>query len=176
MSRTRSPYSADFASSCWSICAVSVMRGAPAKWRSEGIEQPFRVRMGVNTGYCNVGNFGSNDRMHYTIIGAEANLAARLQSIAEAGQVVISYETYSLVRDRVTATALAPIRMKGFGRDVTPWALEGLLDAHGNKMEIFAAHMPGVDLYIDPQMISGESADWRAVVQRALDAQKSSVS
>ena len=35
--------------------------------------------MGINTGYCNVGNFGSTDRMDYTIIGAEANLAARLQ-------------------------------------------------------------------------------------------------
>jgi adenylate cyclase len=129
----------------------------------------------------NWSNSGSNDRMHYTIIGAEANLAARLQSIAEAGQVVISFETYSLVRDRVTATALAPIRMKGFGREVTPWAVEGLRDAQGNNMEVFAAHMPGVDLYIDRQMISGESADSvRAVLQRALDAlgepQKSSVS
>ena len=56
------------------------------KWRSEGIEKPFRVRMGINTGFCNVGNFGSADRMDYTIIGAEANLAARLQSIAEPGQ------------------------------------------------------------------------------------------
>ena len=49
-----------------------------AKWRNAGIEHPFRVRMGINTGFCNVGNFGSNDRMDYTIIGAEANLAARL--------------------------------------------------------------------------------------------------
>ena len=56
-----------------------------AKWRNEGIENPFRVRMGINTGFCNVGNFGSSDRMDYTIIGAEANLAARLQSIAEPG-------------------------------------------------------------------------------------------
>jgi class 3 adenylate cyclase len=53
------------------------------KWRSAGTEQPFRVRMGVNTGFCNVGNFGSVDRMDYTAIGAEVNLAARLQSIAE---------------------------------------------------------------------------------------------
>ena len=53
---------------------------------ASGIEQPFQVRMGINTGYCNVGNFGSADRMDYTIIGAEANLAARLQSVAEPGQ------------------------------------------------------------------------------------------
>ena len=58
-----------------------------AKWRGGGIEHPFQVRMGINTGFCNVGNFGSNDRMDYTIIGAEANLAARLQSIAEPGQI-----------------------------------------------------------------------------------------
>ena len=55
-----------------------------AQWRKRGIEEPFRARMGINTGFCNVGNFGSDDRMDYTIIGAEANLAARLQSIARA--------------------------------------------------------------------------------------------
>ena len=87
-----------------------------AKWRNAGIEHPFRVRMGINTGYCNVGNFGSDDRMDYTIIGAEANLAARLQSIAEPGHIVISYETYALVRDVVVAQALPPITMKGISR------------------------------------------------------------
>src|SRR5581483_11141771 len=83
------------------------------KWRREGTEQPFQVRMGINTGFCNVGNFGSADRMEYTIIGAEANLAARLQSIAEPGQIVISYETYALVREIIDAHALPPITMKG---------------------------------------------------------------
>ena len=57
-----------------------------SKWRGEGTEEPFVVRMGINTGYCNVGNFGSNDRMDYTIIGAEANLAARLQTHRRGGQ------------------------------------------------------------------------------------------
>jgi class 3 adenylate cyclase len=42
------------------------------EWRSAGIQDPFRVRVGINTGFCDVGNFGSNDRMDYTIIGAEA--------------------------------------------------------------------------------------------------------
>ena len=51
----------------------------------------------------NVGNFGSDDRMDYTIIGAEANLAARLQSVAQPGHIVVSYETYALVRDVVVA-------------------------------------------------------------------------
>lgn len=80
--------------------------GLNAKWRNAGIQHPFRVRMGINTGFCNVGNFGSDDRMDYTIIGAEANLAARLQSVAEPGHIVVSYETYALVRDIVVALAL----------------------------------------------------------------------
>src|SRR5438034_7573809 len=94
-----------------------------AKWRKAGIENPFRVRMGVNTGFCNVGNFGSADRMDYTIIGAEANLAARLQSIAEPGHIVISYETYALVRESVSAHPLPAISMKGISREVVPYAI-----------------------------------------------------
>ncbi|WP_296434105.1 adenylate/guanylate cyclase domain-containing protein, partial [Rhizobium sp. UBA1881] len=98
-----------------------------AKWRGEGTEEPFVVRMGINSGYCNVGNFGSNDRMDYTIIGAEANLAARLQSIAEGGKIVISYETYALVKDMVDATPLPPITMKGIQREIVPYAVNGLI-------------------------------------------------
>jgi class 3 adenylate cyclase len=95
-------------------------------WRHRGIEKPFQARMGINTGYCNVGNFGSLDRMDYTIIGAEANLAARLQSIAEAGGIVISYETYALVQDRVRARPLEPIILKGISRQVVPYVIEGI--------------------------------------------------
>ena len=101
------------------------------KWRSAGTEQPFRVRMGINTGYCNVGNFGSADRMDYTIIGAEANLAARLQSIAEPGRIVMSYETYALTRDMVEAHVLPPITMKGISREVIPYMVDGAVDGLG---------------------------------------------
>ena len=100
-----------------------------SEWRQRGIEQPFRARIGINTGYCNVGNFGSDDRMDYTIIGAEANLAARLQTIADPGGIVLSYETYALVRDLVRAQPLPAIQMKGISREVVPYAVEGLIGA-----------------------------------------------
>jgi len=129
------------------------------KWRNEGIEHPFRARMGVNTGYCNVGNFGSADRMDYTIIGAEANLAARLQSVAEAGRVVISYETYALVRTMVEAHPLSPITMKGISREVVPYVVEGLLDAAGRRSTIINEHTAGLDIYIDPTMVDERSAE-----------------
>jgi adenylate cyclase len=141
------------------------------KWRKEGVESPFRVRMGINTGYCNVGNFGSTDRMDYTIIGAEANLAARLQSIAEPGHIVLSYETYALVRDSVVAHALPSITMKGISRDVVPYSVEGMLDGSGNKVEIFSEHMTGLDFYLDPSMVTAGSADRiRNILRNALSA------
>jgi class 3 adenylate cyclase len=145
------------------------------KWRNEGVEHPFRVRMGINTGYCNVGNFGSADRMDYTIIGAEANLAARLQSIAEPGHIVVSYETYALVRDILVAHALPAITMKGISREVVPYAVEGMLDAMGQKVEIFSEHMTGLDFYLDPSMVNVGSAERiRAVLQKAIAALETS--
>jgi len=53
--------------------------------RDRGLERPFKVRIGISTGFCTVGNFGSEDRMDYTIIGNEVNLAARLEASAESG-------------------------------------------------------------------------------------------
>lgn len=96
------------------------------RWRRQGIEHPFKARMGINTGFCNVGNFGSDARMDYTIIGAEANLAARLESIAESGGIVLSYETYAHVRDIVDATAMAPVYFKGIAREVIPYSISSL--------------------------------------------------
>ena len=129
------------------------------KWRSAGTEQPFRVRMGVNTGFCNVGNFGSVDRMDYTAIGAEVNLASRLQSIAEPGHIVISYETYALVRDIVAARALPQISVKGISRMVVPYVVEGVLDEAGRKIEIFSEHMTGLDFYLDPRAVDATALE-----------------
>jgi adenylate cyclase len=141
------------------------------KWRSNGTEQPFRVRMGINTGFCNVGNFGSTDRMDYTIIGAEANLAARLQSIAEPGSIIVSYETYALARDIIAADPLPPITMKGINREVIPYAVKGLRDEAGHEVATFREHMAGLDFYLDPRMVDSAHTDRiRKVLQDALKA------
>jgi class 3 adenylate cyclase len=140
-----------------------------AKWRNAGIEEPFRARMGINSGYCNVGNFGSADRMDYTIIGAEANLAARLQSIAEPGKIVISYETYALVRGEVAAHDMPPITMKGISRQVVPYTVDRLLDAAGGKSDIVVERMAGLDLYLNPGAVAPADAERvRSILTEAL--------
>ena len=129
-----------------------------ARWTSEGAEFPLRIRMGINTGYCNVGNFGSNERMDYTIIGAETNLAARLESIAEPGQIILSYEAYTCARDIVAARALPPIKVKGISREIVPYLVEGVLDATGEKHPIFSAHMVGLEFHLDPSAVDPVAA------------------
>jgi len=142
-----------------------------AKWRSQGIEQPFKSRIGINSGYCNVGNFGSADRMDYTIIGAEANLAARLQSVAEHGGIVISYETFALVNDVITSHALPPITMKGISREVIPYSVDSMIDTSADKGGVVIERMPGLDFYLDPSIVKSADAERiRSVLLGALSA------
>jgi PAS domain S-box-containing protein len=84
----------------------------------QGIEAPIQVRIGIATGYCTVGNFGSESRMDYTILGKTVNLAARLETAAGAGTINITRETRLLVQDEFDCTELDPIRVKGFDQPV----------------------------------------------------------
>jgi adenylate cyclase len=129
------------------------------QWRKRGIAEPFRARMGINTGFCNVGNFGSDDRMDYTIIGAEANLAARLQSTAQPGEIVLSYETFMLVRDMVRARPLEPITLKGIAYPVVPYVVEGRTDGARPAGQVISEHDTGLDLFIDTSAIDASAAE-----------------
>ncbi|HEY7247583.1 MAG TPA: adenylate/guanylate cyclase domain-containing protein [Xanthobacteraceae bacterium] len=144
------------------------------KWRKQGIEQPFRARMGINTGYCNVGNFGSEQRMDYTIIGAEANLAARLQSIAEPGGIVLSYETFVLVSDMVRGRALEPFTLKGIGRPIVPYVVDTAEAVAEGERPVITEHSPGIDLFLDVRAVTSASSERIArVLEAALAAVKS---
>jgi class 3 adenylate cyclase len=141
--------------------------------RRRGIERPFQARMGINTGYCNVGNFGSLDRMDYTIIGAEANLAARLQSIAEPGGIVMSYETYALVQDRVRARPLEPITLKGISRQVVPYVIEGIYEGWpAGEADILEKMSKRLHLHVD--LTDLEETEGEAI-ETALEAALSEV-
>jgi class 3 adenylate cyclase len=98
-------------------------------WRELGSDKSFQIRCGINTGYCDVGNFGSDQRLEYTIIGAEVNKAARLEQSAEPGGILISRETYALVRDEIVADERAPITVKGFPEPIDVFAVRGEADA-----------------------------------------------
>jgi class 3 adenylate cyclase len=88
------------------------------KWKNEGFYNPFEIRIGLNTGYCNVGNFGSSQRLTYTIIGGEVNVAARLEAAGDAGGILMSYETYAHVQDMVEVEEKESVKMKGINREI----------------------------------------------------------
>jgi len=107
------------------IAMQARMADLGTEWRNLGLEHPFQLRIGINTGFCTVGNFGSEDRVDYTIIGGEVNLAARLQAHAEVGAILIAHETYSLVKDEIKAVEQAPISVKGFARPIRCYTVRG---------------------------------------------------
>jgi adenylate cyclase len=104
------------------------MRELRLKWLDLGSEKPFQLRIGINTGFCTVGNFGSEDRMDYTIIGNEVNLAARLQSHAELGGIMVAHETSSLIKDAILTEEQEPISVKGFAQPVRVYRVVGIYD------------------------------------------------
>lgn len=73
----------------------------------------LQLGIGVHTGDAVVGNVGSPDRLDYSAMGDSVNLAKRLQEVAEPDQVLISEDTYKLVKDKVEVRQLEPIVVKG---------------------------------------------------------------
>jgi class 3 adenylate cyclase len=82
-------------------------------WAERGIDRPFRVRIGINTGYASVGDFGSPGRKLYSAIGMQANLAARIQAHADPGKVLLSQFTWALVREDFPCLDRGEIKFKG---------------------------------------------------------------
>lgn len=97
-----------------------------AAWRELGMFQKLRVRMGINTGFCTVGNFGSSNRMEYTIVGSQVNIANRLESIAEPDSIYISNSTFSLIQDIAECEFVDDITVKGVHYPIEVYKLIGL--------------------------------------------------
>ncbi|TCM68419.1 class 3 adenylate cyclase [Acinetobacter calcoaceticus] len=103
-----------------SIAMREQMKFLRERWLKMGYPA-LHVRMGISTGYCHVGNYGAVHRMAYTIVGRDANLAARLQNIAEIDEILIADETYKLIKDNYLCAPKQPIGLKGIQGLVNTW-------------------------------------------------------
>ena len=92
----------------------------------ERYQQTLPMGIGVNTGPVVAGNIGSSTKMEYTVIGEEFNIAARMQGIAQPGEVLISENTYRFVAEAFHVTRLEPITFKGKNTMVEVYRVDGL--------------------------------------------------
>jgi class 3 adenylate cyclase len=111
---------------------------------------PFKTRFGIHSGSAIVGNIGHTERLSYTAIGDNVNLASRIESINKAygTEVLISEATYNEVKDEFVARAVDQVILKGKTQPLKIYQLIGVregmshqvladIEAFNNMMELY---------------------------------------
>ena len=109
------------------IAMRKAMQELQLRWQAEGIEHPVGLRMGINSGVCKVGNFGTENRLDYTLLGRAVNLASRLESSADSNEILLSEDTYGLIGDSIHCIDKGQISIKGFAE---PAKVYSAVDLH----------------------------------------------
>ena len=135
-------------------------------WRQAGILKPPKVRMGIHTGFCTVGNFGSEDRMDYTIIGGAANTAARLQSAATPGEILISYETFAQAREEIACEERGAIEVKGIAYPLATYRVVDAYAALGAERRHYREERPNLHLDLNLETMTAEEREEAAKALR----------
>jgi class 3 adenylate cyclase len=145
------------------------MRTLRQKWRLMGFEGLY-IRVGITTGYCHVGNFGSNSRLSYTIIGKEANLASRLESCAGKDQILVSESTYDYICHNYECEHVAAFCLKGIDEKVDAWQVLDPSASTGHLSKWVDHTLPGFNLHLNfKDMKDNDYQDIRARLNFALE-------
>jgi adenylate cyclase len=132
-----------------SIAMKKRIKSLQQEWFSQGIKKPLQIRMGINTGYCTVGTFGTANHLDYTVLGTQVNLASRLETAAEPDEILISHETWSLVKDTIMCRDKGEINVKGFSLPVKVYQVADLRKEMGKNQSYFEDRADGFSMYLD---------------------------
>lgn len=126
------------------------------QWFKLGYSDPLHIRMGISTGFVSVGNFGSDERMDYTIIGTPVNLASRLQTAAMADQILISHDTWGLVKNNFCCSEPKRIKLKGFKSPMLAYEVFSELKEEACSEIVVEDKEKGLYLKFDPSKLNKE--------------------
>lgn len=104
--------------------------------------------------------------MDYTIVGNEVNLAARLQSHAELGGILVAHETSSLIKSTILAEEKEPVSVKGFAHPVRVYRVVGIYDELEKDGRIIREERNGFRHLVD--LTKGDRAGTIATVEKVL--------
>ena len=121
-------------------------------WKLTGLSESLNVRMGIHTDVCTVGNFGSLDRLDYTVLGNGVNLASRLESLANSNEILISENTYNLVKKDIECNYFDEIKVKGKSHSIKTFQVVGNKNKKMKKTKIETSK-DGFKLKIDKEKI-----------------------
>ncbi|MEX0681714.1 MAG: adenylate/guanylate cyclase domain-containing protein [Balneolales bacterium] len=85
---------------------------------TSGMETPVSVGIGINAGEVIMGAMGSEERMDFTVLGNNVNLGARLGSVAQPDQILISLSVYKKLERSIETRTLEPVAVKGIEKPV----------------------------------------------------------
>ena len=118
--------------------------------KNYSLKKELKIRIGINTGFCTVGNFGSLDRIDYTAIGSTVNLASRLESMSEPGSILVSEDTFALVNNFFSFENPKEVKVKGFLRSIKCYKLQ---KEDTSKEDIFSISGKGFQISINKKLI-----------------------
>jgi len=104
--------------------------------------------------------------MDYTIIGREVNMASRLESAAEAGEILLSHEACALVQDKIVCREKGTISAKGFSRPVSVYEAVDFRHNLAAKSSFIEHELPGFSMYMDTNRINNYD---REKIAKALE-------
>lgn len=118
--------------------------------KNYSLKKELKIRIGINTGFCTVGNFGSLDRIDYTAIGSTVNLASRLESMSDPGSILVSEDTFALVNNFFSFENPKEVKVKGFLRSIKCYKLQ---KDDTSKEDIFSISGKGFQISINKKLI-----------------------
>ena len=150
---------------------LSKLKVIKKKWRDQGISDELSIRIGVHSDICTVGNFGSKDRLDYTVLGNGVNLASRLEGLADSNSILISENTYNIIKNEITCKPSNEVKVKGKLHPVKTYIVEGL--SKGTQNPEIMVEDDGFLLNIDESIITDRDVIIKKLEQSIKKLKKS---